>query len=61
MYTNQEIKRVFALFIRYFLTEFLAAKGNELKTLEASSWKVPHSRGTFNIFSFEDLSVLVGL
>ena len=38
MYTNQEIKRTFALFIRYFLTlvlispkttEFLAAEGNE--------------------------------
>ena len=71
IYTNQEIKRAFAVFIRYFLTlvlksvkttEFLAAEGNELKTLEALSWKVPDSRGTFNVVSFEDdFSVLVGL
>ena len=64
MYTNQEIKRTFALFIRYFLTlvlksqkttEFLAAEDNEVK--DALSWKVPDSRGTFNIVSFEDLSI----
>ena len=46
------MKREFALFIRYFLTlvlkslktiEFLAPEGNEWKTLEALSWKVPES------------------
>ena len=36
-------------------TEFLAAEDNEVK--DALSWKVPDSRGTFNIVSFEDLSV----
>ena len=64
------MKREFALFIRYFLTlvlkslkttEFLAAEGNILKTLEALSWKVPHSRRIFNVVSFEDLNVRVGL
>ena len=64
------MKREFSLFIRYFLTlvlkslkitEFLAAEGNGLKTLEALSWKVPDSRGTFNVVSFEDLSVRAGL
>ena len=68
--TNQEIKRAFVLFIRYFLTlvlkslkttEFLPSEGNELKTLEALSWKIPYSRGTFSVVSFEDLSVRVGI
>ena len=68
MYTNQEIKRTFALFIRYFLTlvlispkttEFLAAEGNEWKTLEALSWKVLDSRGAFTVVSFKDLSICV--
>ena len=42
-------------------TEFPAAEGNELKTLEALCWKVPDSRGTFNVVYFKDLSVRVGL
>ena len=59
-----------ALFIRYFLTvvlkslkttEFPSAEGDELKTLEALCWKVPDSRGTFNVVYFKDLSVRVGL
>ena len=41
--------------------EFLSAEGNELKTLEVLSWKEPGSKGTFNVVSFEDLSVRVGL
>ena len=70
IYKSRNLERAFALFIRYFLTvvlkslkttEFLAAEGNELKTLEALSWKVPHSRGTFNVVYFEDLNVRVGL
>ena len=70
IYKSRNLERAFALFIRYFLTvvlkslkttEFLAAEGNELKTLEALSWKVPHSRRIFNVVSFEDLSVRVGL
>ena len=70
IYKSRNLERAFALFIRYFLTvvlkslkttEFLAAEGNELKTLEALSWKVPHSRCIFNVVSFEDLSVRVGL
>ena len=68
MYTNQEIKRTFALFIRYFLTlvlispkttEFLAAEGNEWKTLEALSWKVLNSRGAFTVVSSKDLGICV--
>ena len=70
IYKSRNLERAFALFIRYFLTvvlkslkttEFLAAEGNELQTLEALSWKVPHSRRIFNVVSFEDLSVRVGL
>ena len=70
IYKSRNLERAFALFVRYFLTvvlkslkttEFLAAEGNELKTLEVLSWKVPHSRRIFNVVSFEDLSVRVGL
>ena len=70
IYKSRNLEGAFALFIRYFLTvvlkslkttEFFAAEGNELKTLEALCWIVPDSRSTFNVVYFEDLSVRVGL
>ena len=29
-----------------------------LNTLDALSWKVPESKGTFNVFSVDDLSAV---
>ena len=40
---------------------FRILEGKMLNTLDALSWKVPESKGVFNVVSVDDLSVCPGL